>query len=157
MIVCGHEGEKWNDPSNPALPPTRLAMGHTLTYANRMNLADMTPHNNLASTRYCLANSGTECLVYLPPFSLQDYRVLNWFSRLCDINYKRMPQYLYQSLGFKETITIDLSAASGKFQAEWFNPLTGEVTKGKIINGDTHPSLKALFIGEAVLCIYQSI
>jgi hypothetical protein len=31
-----------------------------------MNLAAMTPHGDLASTGYCLANPGKEYLVYLP-------------------------------------------------------------------------------------------
>jgi hypothetical protein len=31
-----------------------------------MNLAEMTPHNDLASTGYCLAHPGKEYLVYLP-------------------------------------------------------------------------------------------
>ncbi|MBI3922029.1 MAG: hypothetical protein HY318_11480 [Armatimonadetes bacterium] len=44
----------------------RKAMGHTRTLANRMNLAEMTPRNDLASTQYCLANPGKEYLVYLP-------------------------------------------------------------------------------------------
>lgn len=44
----------------------RHAMGQTLKIANKLNLAAMTPHNELASTRYCLANPGREYLVYLP-------------------------------------------------------------------------------------------
>jgi len=44
----------------------RKAMGHTRRCAERMNLAAMTPHNDLASTRYCLAHPGNEYLVYLP-------------------------------------------------------------------------------------------
>ena len=46
--------------------PIRINMGYTLAYANRMNLADMVPHNDLASTKYCLANPGVEYLIYLP-------------------------------------------------------------------------------------------
>lgn len=44
----------------------RDAMGSTLTYANRMNLVVMTPQSNLSSTHYCLANPGSEYLVYQP-------------------------------------------------------------------------------------------
>ncbi len=46
--------------------PVRRAMGHTRAFANKMNLAAMTPQNKLASTEYCLANPGEEYLVYLP-------------------------------------------------------------------------------------------
>jgi len=51
----------------------RNAMGSTLTYANRMNLAAMTPQPSLSTTGYCLANPGVEYLVYQPsagPFTL---------------------------------------------------------------------------------------
>ena len=44
----------------------RAAMGHTRRYAERLDLAAMTPQNKLASTGYCLANPGSEYLVYLP-------------------------------------------------------------------------------------------
>lgn len=44
----------------------RKAMGYALTYAEKMNLAAMTPCGNLASSGYCLANLGKEYLVYQP-------------------------------------------------------------------------------------------
>ena len=46
--------------------PVRKAIGNTRTYADRMNLAATAPRNDLASTKYCLANPGHEYLVYLP-------------------------------------------------------------------------------------------
>ena len=36
----------------------RAAMGHTRTYTNKMELAAMTPQDDLASTKYCLAEPG---------------------------------------------------------------------------------------------------
>jgi hypothetical protein len=44
----------------------RQAMGHTLSCAERMNLASMRPHGELASSGFCLADPGREYLVYLP-------------------------------------------------------------------------------------------
>lgn len=44
----------------------RKAMGDTRRFAERMNLAAMTPRGDLASTGYCLAKPGTEYLVYQP-------------------------------------------------------------------------------------------
>lgn len=44
----------------------RDAMGSAETYANRMNLAAMTPQGALSSTNFCLANRGAEYLVYQP-------------------------------------------------------------------------------------------
>ena len=49
-----------------AIVLARPAMGHTRAYAERMNLAAMTPRNELSSTEYCLASPGKEYLVYLP-------------------------------------------------------------------------------------------
>jgi hypothetical protein len=50
----------------PDWEPTRRAMGDTRRYAEKMNLAAMTPRPELVSTQYCLANPGQEYLVYLP-------------------------------------------------------------------------------------------
>ena len=54
----------------PALPrdadPVRRNLGESRRYAARVNLAAMTPHDELASSRYCLADPGREYLVYLP-------------------------------------------------------------------------------------------
>ncbi len=51
---------------DPRWEPIRKSMGYTLKYASRMDLASAKPHNDLASTKYCLANPGVEYLVYLP-------------------------------------------------------------------------------------------
>ncbi|MBI2023520.1 cellulase family glycosylhydrolase [Candidatus Giovannonibacteria bacterium] len=42
------------------------AGGYTALYANKMNLAEMTPRGDLSSTGYALANPGVEYLVFLP-------------------------------------------------------------------------------------------
>ncbi len=63
----------WTDPL-PATTPTldsrwdavRRNMGYTLTYAKRMNLVEVVPRNDLASSEYCLAHPGVEYLLYLP-------------------------------------------------------------------------------------------
>jgi hypothetical protein len=49
-----------------AILSARPAMGHTRTYANKMNLAVMTPQGSLASTGYALASTNNEYLVYQP-------------------------------------------------------------------------------------------
>lgn len=51
---------------DPQWEPVRKNMGYTLTYANRMALASTKPMDHLASTKYCLANPGSEYLIYLP-------------------------------------------------------------------------------------------
>ena len=50
----------------PEWDDIRRQMGYTLRWANRVDLAAMTPQNQQASTEYCLANPGREYLVYLP-------------------------------------------------------------------------------------------
>jgi hypothetical protein len=56
--VCSGVDTRWNN--------LRDNMGFIVSYANRMNLAAMTPQPSLSSTNYCLANAGVEYLVYEP-------------------------------------------------------------------------------------------
>jgi len=51
---------------DPTWDPIRYSLGYTLMFARKMNLAAMLPHDDLASTKYCLANPGKEYLVYNP-------------------------------------------------------------------------------------------
>jgi len=51
---------------HPGTNRCRNSMGHTKSYADRMDLAHAIPHDELSSTRYCLANPGVEYLVYQP-------------------------------------------------------------------------------------------
>jgi len=51
---------------DPRWEPVRRSLGYTRRFAERMNLAQAIPHNELASSQYCLANPGVEYLVYLP-------------------------------------------------------------------------------------------
>jgi len=55
---------KWT--SSAEQEAMRKCMGYALAYANRMNLAAMSPRPELVSTGYCLANPGKEYLVYQP-------------------------------------------------------------------------------------------
>ena len=57
---------KWTGSWIGETEAVRTDMGHTLRYARRMDLAKMVPQNELASTGYCLANPGTEYLIYQP-------------------------------------------------------------------------------------------
>lgn len=55
-----------NHRDDPTWEPIRRALGFTRQYANRMDLASVTPQNEFSSTSYCLANPEREFLVYLP-------------------------------------------------------------------------------------------
>jgi hypothetical protein len=110
---------------DPYWETLRINMGYTRLYADRMNLAVMTPQCALASTGYCLASASpkeAEYLVYLPQGP--------W-------------------------VTVDLSSALGTLSVEWFNPSTGVVTMGEPIMGGTKTSLTAPFSGDAVLYLCQ--
>ncbi len=56
----------WAAELDPKWDPVRRAMGQTRRFAEKVNLAAMTPRNDLASTGCCLANPGVEYLVYFP-------------------------------------------------------------------------------------------
>lgn len=53
-------------PDDGGADAIRAAMGHTRTYADRINLTEMPPQNHLCSTAYCLAKPGSEYLAYQP-------------------------------------------------------------------------------------------
>ena len=76
----------------PDWEPTRWAMGDTRRYAERMNLAKMTPHAEICSSRYCLANPGEEYLVYLPEGG---HVTLD----LCAVNGKFSVEWFFPQLG----------------------------------------------------------
>jgi len=51
---------------DPGYAASRAAMAQTRRFAERMNLAEMSPSREIASSGYCLADPGSEYLVYLP-------------------------------------------------------------------------------------------
>jgi len=55
-----------DDRNYPDWAPLRKALGQVRRYAERINLAPMTPRGELVSTGYCLANPGEEYLIYFP-------------------------------------------------------------------------------------------
>jgi hypothetical protein len=66
IFMDPYDGSVLGKPDDPRWPPIRRALGETRRYADRMNLAKTVPAGELASTGYCLANAGSEYLVYLP-------------------------------------------------------------------------------------------
>ena len=101
-------------------------LGYTLSYANKMDLAKMTPQGNLTSTGFCLADNvatGAEYLAYAPSGG---------------------------------TFTVNLSATTRALNVEWFNPATGATTVGTAITGGSTKSFTAPFSGDAVLYIVDA-
>ena len=75
-------------PPFDAFEPARYAMGDTRRFAERVNLVEMTPRTDVASTRYALVNEGEEYLVLEPageraPFTVAvapgEYAI-EWFN-----------------------------------------------------------------------------
>lgn len=112
------EGMDLNDPRWTAV---RHNLGYALTYANRMDLREVRPLPELASTGYCLANptsTGAEYLIYIPE---------------------------------GRRVEVDLSATPGPLVVEWFSPQRGLVVSGDTIIGGARRSFHAPFGGGAVL------
>jgi Family of unknown function (DUF6298)/Bacterial Ig-like domain (group 2)/Putative collagen-binding domain of a collagenase len=100
-------------PRDPRWEDARHNMGYTLTYALRMNLVAMTPHGELSSTGYCLANptaQGGEYLVYL---------------------------------NGARSVKVNLAATPGTLTVEWFNPTTGRAMSGGTVPSGARQVFKA--------------
>lgn len=118
----------WNgvlEPNDPSVVSLRANLGYILNYANRMNLAAMTPRGDLCSTGYCLANpitSGAEYLVYLPNGG---------------------------------SVNVNLSASPVDLSVEWFNPQNVTTVDALSVFGGNVQTFSAPFPGDAVLYIYN--
>jgi hypothetical protein len=111
----------------------RKAMGYTLIYSNRINLKNMSPHDDLTSTKYCLANPGSEYLIYKPKHRGRN-PLKHFLNRFFTVNLK-----------------------AGTYQYEWFNPGRGViVSTGAFSVVDDNKSFFTPFFGDAVLYIHKS-
>ncbi len=120
------QGAADSNPKDSTWVSLRKNLGYTLTYANRMNLAAMIPHPDLASSGYCLANpvnSHAEYLIYIP---------------------------------LDGKVTVDLSAVQGEITGEWLNPDNGLITTGITTKGGDNRSFIAPFEGDAILYLKSS-
>jgi hypothetical protein len=126
--------DPYGSPSQPMADElARQAMGHTRLYANKFDLAATVPRPELATTGFCLVQSGQKYLVYLPPG-----------QETVDSS----------SHGSNPVVTMNLSDSSGVLAVEWFNPRTGETIQGKTILGGGSRTLVAPFEGDAVLYLH---
>lgn len=103
---------------------TIRSLGHTLAFADRMDLASMTPDTQACSSGYCLVNPGKEYLVYVPPDTANQPN---------------------------RTATVDLSGSTKSLQVEWFNPATGKTVRGGTVAGGDRKTFTIPFEGDAVL------
>ncbi len=125
----------------------RIAMGQTRLFASRMNLSATVPHGEQCSSRYCLADSGKEYLVYLPAGS---YRFGSWIELLP----YRVEMWIHNSI--RHSVTVDLSSGRQPMNVEWFNPKTGHTVPGTLAHPGSRVTFTAPFPGPAVLYIRAS-
>ena len=106
--------------------PIRKAMGVTRREARELNLAAMTPRNELASSRYCLAGHGPQGMEYV----------------------------VYVPKG--EEVSVDLADAKGKLTVEWLDPVGGARTpRGQAVAAGKH-TFASPHPGDAVLWLQPS-
>lgn len=99
----------------------RATMGAIRSYADRMNLAAMTPQGKLSSTGHALVSVNAA-----------------------------HPEYLiYAPAGGR--FTVDMSGSKGKFAVEWLHPATGVKIAGTEVSGGTTRAFTPPFRGDAVL------
>lgn len=108
LLMDPYDGVWGNSPSvltDPAWQESRNNLGYALAYAKRLNLLAMRPHDELASTGYCLANpiaQAAEYLVYLPSGGIA---------------------------------TVDLRATAEPLDVEWFVPSRGLRIRANVSRG----------------------
>jgi hypothetical protein len=112
---------------DPRWENVRETMGYIRGYAQRMNLAAMTPQAKLTSTGHALASTSSahpEFLVYAPAGG---------------------------------TFTVDLTKSDGRILVEWMNPATGGKTAGAEVSGGARRTFTPPFDGDAVLYLSANV
>jgi hypothetical protein len=66
LFMDPYDGEVIGKRFDPQWEPVRRSIGFARRLSQRVDLAAMIPHDELASTKYCLADPGAEYLVYVP-------------------------------------------------------------------------------------------
>jgi hypothetical protein len=122
----GYPSNELNSRHYPDWALLRANLGHTRRYAERLDLNRTLPHNELASSHYCLADPGTAYLIYVP----DDAQVVVDFSN------------------------VQGSDAQGALAVEWFNPRSGECVQDKAIMGGRRHNFVSPFGMDVVLFLY---
>ena len=112
----------------------RQNMGYALTYANKLDLAAMMPHEELCSSRYCLVSPGQQYVVFVP-------------LSVGEIALDHSREHIAGE------VTVDLTPASGAVTVEWLNTTSGEIIAGKTIPGGSKRTFQSPFKADSVLCL----
>lgn len=108
---------------DPRWENVRDTMGYIRGYAERMNLANMTPQGELSTTGHVLASNGAAD-----------------------------PEYLVYAASGGE-FSVSLRNSKDHFALEWMNPATGSRTAGSDVSGGATRTFVPPFSGDAVLYI----
>ncbi len=115
--------------NEPQHERARVAMGESRRWAARLDLRRVTPHGELASTGYCLADSGREYLIYVPASGEK--------SESGNVKGAR-------------PVTVNLKGVSGLFSLEWADLASGATWQGENLSGGEEHMLIVPFSGSAV-------
>jgi hypothetical protein len=66
IFMDPYDGVVLGSPFDPKFEPVRRSMGYVLGFAERLDLNNCKPLNDLSTTGYCLANPGRQYVVYQP-------------------------------------------------------------------------------------------
>jgi len=66
LFMDPYDGSVLGNRFDPQWEPVRRNLGHVRRLAERLNLGAMTPQDDLASSKYCLADPGNVYVVYIP-------------------------------------------------------------------------------------------
>jgi hypothetical protein len=66
IFMDPYDGSVLGQPFDPQWEPVRRNLGYVKRLADRLDLAEMRPQDELASTKYCLADPGNAYVVFLP-------------------------------------------------------------------------------------------
>jgi hypothetical protein len=117
---------------HPCIECVRANMGYALNYAKRMNLAAMIPDNELCSSRYCLANPGSEYLVYVPSLGAQG-------------------ESTKRRLNTAAQVAVDLTPVFGPVAVEWMSTTSGDIITGHSVQGGAVRRFVSPFMSDSVL------
>ena len=112
----------------------RVAMGESRRWAERLDLRRATPQGELASTGYCLADSGREYLIYVPAGP-------------------SMPQGPDSRI--PRPVTVNLTGVVGPFTVEWIDLEERAVSQMEQIEGGGERLLSVPVRGAALLHLIQ--
>ncbi|HTO08013.1 MAG TPA: DUF4038 domain-containing protein [Myxococcota bacterium] len=113
----------------------RQSLGVARALAERVDLATLEPSSELASSRFCLAQSGKEYLVLVPWDGGPKRR---WLAEL-------FPRWL------ASRVDVDLSGTAAALDVEWIDLQRGLLFPGGSVRGGGHVELREPFVGDAML------